>query len=64
MVSPKLTLLDWENVDMNGSVKVAYADPYYVSDTCQTPLRGLDPNNSGSSCLDVKFSGQCEYICF
>ncbi|KAI0388953.1 hypothetical protein F5Y17DRAFT_470059 [Xylariaceae sp. FL0594] len=58
MVSPKLKFQDWEYVDMKGTVKVAYSNPYYVVQTCQTPLGKLDPDFSGASCLGATFSGQ------
>ncbi|KAI3325922.1 hypothetical protein HD806DRAFT_488657 [Xylariaceae sp. AK1471] len=58
MVSPKLKRQGWMVRDMQGLVKVSYANPYYVSDNCQTPLFDADPDHAKTACLDVLFSGQ------
>ncbi|KAI0908597.1 hypothetical protein F4823DRAFT_486009 [Ustulina deusta] len=58
MVSPKLSRHAWEMRDLQGLVKASYANPAYVKETCQTPLRDLDPKNSAEACLDILFSGQ------
>ncbi len=60
VVSPKLSRHAWEMRDLQGLVKASYANPAYVKETCQTPLRDLDPKNSAEACLDILFSGQCE----
>ncbi|KAJ3564673.1 hypothetical protein NPX13_g7764 [Xylaria arbuscula] len=58
MVSPKIIRHAWEMRALQGPVKVSYANPYYIRDTCQTPLGDKDPGNSSYSCLDVLFSGK------
>ncbi|KAI0012649.1 hypothetical protein F4779DRAFT_632858 [Xylariaceae sp. FL0662B] len=59
MVSPKLKFGGWESRELDGRVMVSYANPYYVLDTCSTPIdQNLDEFNAGPSCLDVQYSGQ------
>ncbi|KAI1756400.1 hypothetical protein F4782DRAFT_550214 [Xylaria castorea] len=64
MVSPKLALQGWVMRDLKGLVKTSYANPFYVSDTCQTPLRefrdskDMDNNTYPSACLEILFSGK------
>ncbi|KAI1812397.1 hypothetical protein GGS20DRAFT_578380 [Poronia punctata] len=58
MVSPKLNMQDWQSVELKGLVKTSYANPFYVGENCQSPLRTVDPLNWNYSCLDVLFSGQ------
>ncbi|KAI2630100.1 hypothetical protein GGS21DRAFT_215407 [Xylaria nigripes] len=58
MVSPKLKRLGWQMMDMQGLVKASYANPYYVSANCETPLNKFDVLYSPEACLDVLFSGQ------
>ncbi|KAK5629044.1 hypothetical protein RRF57_004759 [Xylaria bambusicola] len=58
MVSPKLWRHGWEMRNLQGLVTTSYANPYYVQDTCQTPLRDIDPKSAPANCLDVLFSGQ------
>ncbi|KAI1325124.1 hypothetical protein F5Y16DRAFT_378895 [Xylariaceae sp. FL0255] len=57
MVSPKLAVLPWKTRVLQGTVNASYANPFYVADTCQTPLRSLDVN-APTACEDVSFSGQ------
>lgn len=59
MVTPKLIFGDWEDRQMRGLVKASYANPYYVLDSCATPINTtMDEWNAGPSCLDVYYSGQ------
>ncbi|KAK6217643.1 hypothetical protein LQW54_003365 [Pestalotiopsis sp. IQ-011] len=59
MVTPKLIFGDWEDREMRGLVKASYANPYYVLDSCATPINTtMDEWNAGPSCLDVYYSGQ------
>ncbi|KAI1432107.1 hypothetical protein GGR50DRAFT_689204 [Xylaria sp. CBS 124048] len=58
MVSPKLKRHDWTMSELKGLVKVSYADPFYVSATCQTPLDKFDAVHGPEACLDVLFAGQ------
>ncbi|KAI0156766.1 hypothetical protein GGR57DRAFT_70286 [Xylariaceae sp. FL1272] len=58
MVSPKLKVQQWNMRTLHGEVVTSYANPYYVQDTCQTPLTVYDANNSGIACEDVLYSGQ------
>ncbi|KAI0528214.1 hypothetical protein F5B22DRAFT_641186 [Xylaria bambusicola] len=58
MVSPKLSRPGWEIRTLQGLVKSPYSNPYYIRDTCETPLRDLDPKRAPFGCLDVLFSGQ------
>ncbi|KAI1344660.1 hypothetical protein F5Y15DRAFT_136 [Xylariaceae sp. FL0016] len=59
MVSPKLAMDSWKTTYLKGLVKASYSNPYYVKDSCQTPIDpNLDPDNSAFSCLDVQHSGQ------
>lgn len=52
--------------DLKGLVKTSYANPFYVSDACQTPLREFrdsddkDDNSYATACLEILFSGQCK----
>ncbi|RYC63216.1 hypothetical protein CHU98_g3002 [Xylaria longipes] len=64
MVSPKLARQRWLMRDLKGLVKASYANPYYVSNACQTPLRefrdskDMDNTTYPTACLEVLFSGQ------
>ncbi|KAI1085091.1 hypothetical protein F5B20DRAFT_130300 [Whalleya microplaca] len=59
MVSPKLKYGEWKSRELEGLVKVSYSNPYYVLDTCSTPIdKNLDEFNAAPSCLDVQYSGQ------
>ncbi|KAI1350841.1 hypothetical protein F5Y01DRAFT_137005 [Xylaria sp. FL0043] len=58
MVSPKLSTSAWKMRDLHGPVKVSYANPYYIKNNCQTPLRDIDLVSGPEGCLDVSFSGQ------
>ncbi|KAJ2978512.1 hypothetical protein NUW58_g7469 [Xylaria curta] len=62
MVSPKLIRRGWDMRDLQGLVKTSYANPMYIKETCQTPLRDLDfdVNHTAyaEACLAVLFSGQ------
>ncbi|KAH8162272.1 hypothetical protein CIB48_g5983 [Xylaria polymorpha] len=64
MVSPKLARQGWAMRDLKGLVKTSYANPFYVSDACQTPLREFrdsddkDDNSYATACLEILFSGQ------
>ncbi|KAI1850744.1 hypothetical protein JX266_004026 [Neoarthrinium moseri] len=59
MVTPKLIFGGWEYQEMRGLVKASYGNPYFVQDTCTTPInKTLDEWNSAPSCLDVYYSGQ------
>lgn len=59
MVTPKLVFGQWEYQELHGLVKASYANPYYVQDSCTTPInKTLDEWNAGPSCLDVSYSGQ------
>ncbi|KAI1303487.1 hypothetical protein F5Y03DRAFT_186901 [Xylaria venustula] len=52
MVTPKISRHPWEMRDLQGFVKVSYANPEYVNVTCQNPL------DQPLACLDVLYSGQ------
>ncbi|KAJ9141757.1 MCM2/3/5 family protein [Pleurostoma richardsiae] len=62
MVSPKLKFSDWQHRLLQGYVVSSYANPFFVRDSCATPL-SMDPENpnfdsfAGYSCLDVQYSG-------
>ncbi|ETS82222.1 hypothetical protein PFICI_07224 [Pestalotiopsis fici W106-1] len=59
MVTPKLIFGDWEHRAISGRVKASYANPYYVLDSCTTPInKTIDEWNAGPSCLAVYYSGQ------
>lgn len=59
MVTPKLIFGNWEYRELQGLVRSSYANPYFVQDTCTTPINEtLDEWNSAPSCLDVSYSGQ------
>ncbi|KAI0134436.1 hypothetical protein BJ170DRAFT_200100 [Xylariales sp. AK1849] len=59
MVSPKLVFGNWEYQELRGSVKASYANPFFVQETCTTPInKTIDEYNAAPSCLDVYFSGQ------
>ncbi|KAI0433498.1 hypothetical protein F5Y09DRAFT_62844 [Xylaria sp. FL1042] len=58
MVSPKLSQHAWEMRDLHGLVRTSYANPYYIKNSCQTPLLDIDPENAPNGCLDISFSGQ------
>ncbi|KAI0474477.1 hypothetical protein F4859DRAFT_515011 [Xylaria cf. heliscus] len=64
MVSPKLVRQGWIMRDLKGLVKASYANPKYVLDSCQSPLRNfIDTKNQeatlySTSCLEILFSGQ------
>ncbi len=60
MVSPKLKYGVWEQKVLSGYVMASYANPYFVKANCPTPLTGTDYINSGESCLDVQYSGNCK----
>ena len=60
MVSPKLKYGNWENTQLQGVVRSSYANPFFVRDTCPTPLSDQDTGNAGYSCLDVQYAGECE----
>ncbi|KAI1270373.1 hypothetical protein F5Y18DRAFT_421866 [Xylariaceae sp. FL1019] len=58
MVSPKLKVQAWNMRSLQGRVVTSYGNPYYVRDTCQTPLKVYDSDYSGIACEDVLYSGQ------
>ncbi|KAK6064716.1 hypothetical protein SCUP515_11598 [Seiridium cupressi] len=59
MVTPKLIFGKWEYQELRGLVRASYANPYFVQDTCMTPInKTLDKYNAAPSCLDVYYSGQ------
>ncbi|KAI1108415.1 hypothetical protein F5Y14DRAFT_445479 [Nemania sp. NC0429] len=58
MVSPKLVRPDWTTRDLKGLVKTSYGNPFYVKDTCQTPITDTNFNASSEACLNILFSGQ------
>lgn len=64
LVSPKLKFSDWEHRVMQSYIQASYADPYFVLDSCLTPLSVNKDStfydaDAGSSCLDVQYSGDC-----
>ncbi|KAH6655455.1 hypothetical protein BKA67DRAFT_690250 [Truncatella angustata] len=59
MVTPKLIFGNWEHQELQGLVRASYGNPYFVRDTCTTPInKTIDEWNSAPSCLDVYYSGQ------
>ncbi|RYP45232.1 hypothetical protein DL768_008395 [Monosporascus sp. mg162] len=60
MVRPKLKYGDWRPQELQGLVKASYMNPGFVRASCATPIgEALDTvDNSGESCLNVKYSGQ------
>ncbi|CAJ2503111.1 Uu.00g105050.m01.CDS01 [Anthostomella pinea] len=59
MVSPKLKWGSWDSQELQGLVRASYANPYFISDTCKTPIdTKLDLPYSAESCLGVQYSGQ------
>lgn len=58
LVSPHLKYGKSESKVMRGLVKSSYANPIYISDTCQTPInKDLDPDHSGETCLSIQHAG-------
>ena len=42
-----------------GHVSTSWANPFYVQDTCQTPIpTALDPDNAATTCIEIEFAGQ------
>jgi hypothetical protein len=64
MVSPKLMDGHWKRREIFGRVMTQYANPEFVSETCATPLRDVDPlrGEAGAACLNVHYSGECELL--
>jgi hypothetical protein len=62
MVTPKIKFGDWEKTVLEGRIKFTYANPLAVSKSCTTPLRDMDPAEAGGACLNVQYSGQCEFL--
>ena len=59
LVSPKLKFGDWTNIQMQGLVRTSYANPEFISTSCQTPITTVeDPDNSGLTCLAIENAGQ------
>ncbi|KAI0965450.1 hypothetical protein F4678DRAFT_332949 [Xylaria arbuscula] len=58
MVTPKISRHAWEMRDLQGLVKVSYANPQYVESSCQNPLDDIDPGDAPLACLDILYSGQ------
>lgn len=59
IVSPHLKYGKYEKMTMQGLVKMNYANPFYISDSCQTPITPqIDPDYSGSTCLSIEHAGE------
>ncbi|KAI1500824.1 hypothetical protein F5X99DRAFT_385095 [Biscogniauxia marginata] len=59
IVSPKLMFGEWKSQELQGLVQGSYANPYFIKETCATPVDvRMDNQSSAASCLDVQFSGQ------
>ncbi len=59
LVSPKLKYGGWTNIQMQGLVRTSYANPIFISESCQTPITTAeDPNNAGLTCLAIENAGQ------
>lgn len=58
LVSPKLKFGKNETLTMFGEVKASYANAPYLSKTCSTPItRDMDPDNYGTTCLQIDLAG-------
>jgi len=62
MVSPKLQYGAWETRVLQDYVRSSYANPYFAEAACKIPTRNTDPVYAGLSCLDVQYSGNCEFL--
>jgi len=61
LVSPHLKYGKWEDMQMYGLVKSSYANPLYITNSCQTPISlTVDPTYAGSTCLSLEHAGQCK----
>ncbi|KAH8671230.1 hypothetical protein BX600DRAFT_458597 [Xylariales sp. PMI_506] len=58
LVTPKLIFGNWEYRELQGRVRASYANPFFVQDTCTTPINTTMDPNAPESCLDVYYSGQ------
>jgi hypothetical protein len=59
LVSPKLKFGDWTNIEMQGLVRTSYANPIFITESCQTPIpMPEDPQNAGLTCLAIENAGQ------
>ncbi|OJJ44012.1 hypothetical protein ASPZODRAFT_135445 [Penicilliopsis zonata CBS 506.65] len=68
LVSPKLVMGPVHSRLLKGQVWTKFANPYYLSAHCETPITTeMDPEYSGSTCLEIEHVGQAfhnyqEYI--
>jgi hypothetical protein len=62
MVTPKLKFGNWERRELQGRVLSSYANPFFVRDTCTTPLADVDSLEAGYSCLNIQYAGQCKSL--
>jgi hypothetical protein len=59
LVAPKLRFGPLDDRILSGTVKTAFANTKYLSDTCRTPITtSVDPENSGLTCLQIVYAGQ------
>jgi len=59
LVSPKLKVGDWTNIELQGLVRTSYANVQFIEQSCQTPISTIeDPNNSALTCLAIENAGQ------
>lgn len=64
MVAPKLKFGDWEHKQLQNYVRASYSNPYFVRDSCATPIStsttvAINDQEAGAACLDVQYSGNC-----
>ena len=64
MVAPKLKFGDWKHTQLQNYVRSSYANPYFVRDSCATPIStspivAVSDQEAGAACLDVQYSGNC-----
>jgi hypothetical protein len=59
LVSPKLKFGGWTNIELQGLVRTSYANPFFIEQSCQTPITTAeDPANAALTCLAIENAGQ------
>ncbi|KAF7188956.1 hypothetical protein HII31_09879 [Pseudocercospora fuligena] len=57
LVQPQLVVPDFKNRLLGGLVKTQYANPFYIGDSCRTPIRDVyDPEYKDTTCLQIEHS--------
>lgn len=58
LVAPVLNFGEPESRIMYGKVSTPFANEAYIEDHCNTPVRAVDPDYYGSTCIQIEHSGQ------